>query len=203
MLGKIAKATTVNGLSVAGLLRLYTGYAWDGKEHPVATAMTVILLCLIAYFYFDDIRSLFKDRPKRFDFESDKLKNYMHKWVSRTGRTTIFSRDMTWARQSDTKKVLCRKASNGDLTVLVERETDLTNELKAAGATIVPYGHLGHVPKSRFTIVGFEQRGARVAIGAPIKDKHVVEEFQAGAHALFDVTEDLVKFLIKSGSVKP
>lgn len=145
-----------------------------------------------------DVFDTFKAVPKNFKDGSPKIVDYMRRWVSKPGRTVIFSRDLTWANDAGAKNALCAKAKNGELTVLVEAENAITAELKAAGAEIVSYGGLGHIPRSRFTIIGFKKDGARVAIGALIDGRHVIEDFQSGAHPLFSVTEDLVQFLINS-----
>jgi hypothetical protein len=120
----------------------------------------------------------------------------MCRWVSQPGRVVIFSRDMSWARADSVRNVLVGKADRGELTVCLEHEVQLTNELHNHGANIVTYGHIGHVPRSRFTIVGFEREGARVAVGVADNGRHVIQEFQSGAHPFFAVAEDLVKLLI-------
>jgi hypothetical protein len=67
--------------------------------------------------------------------------------------------------------------------------------LKQRGARIHTYQRLRHVPRSRFTIVDYGLEGARVAVGAKLGGRHVIQEFQSGSHPFFAVAEDLVKFL--------
>ena len=110
----------------------------------------------------------------------------------------IFSRDMSWADDEATRQILLEKAERNELTVCVERSIPLTDELRQSGARIVTYESLGHVPRSRFTIVDFDRDGARVAVGVRVQDKHVIQEFRSGHHPFFAVAEDLVKFLIAS-----
>lgn len=199
---QIAKMVLLNLLSVASIIKLYLSLAEDGKPHPYwffgALSLSVFIVLIVGY----DIIQLWRKKPKSFDGNSPDIIKYMRKWVSRPGRTIIFSRDLTWANDFEAKKALRKKAGNGELTILVESQNVLTAELQAAGASIITYGKLGHVPRSRFTIIGFKKEGARVAIGAPIGDKHVVEEFQSGMHPLFGVTEDLVQFLINADKQK-
>ena len=110
----------------------------------------------------------------------------------------IFSRDMSWAGDAPTRQILLEKAGRNELTVFVEHSIPLTEDLRQSGAQIVTYEALGHVPRSRFTIVNFDRDGARVAVGTQVRNKHVIQEFRSGYHPYFSVTEDLVKFLLAS-----
>jgi hypothetical protein len=103
---------------------------------------------------------------------------------------------MSWAQEQPIRGLLLNKAESNELTVFVEHSIPLTDELDGKGARIIQYGVLGHVPRSRFTIVGFDREGARVAIGGRVGDAHVIQKFSNGHHPCFSLAEDLVKILI-------
>ncbi len=96
--------------------------------------------------------------------------------------------------------VLSEKAKRNELTICLEKEIPLTEDLKSKGAKIITYNKLGHTPRSRFTIVDFEKEGARVAVGVHEHGKQVIQEFRSGEHPFFAVSEDMVKFLLKANA---
>jgi hypothetical protein len=124
----------------------------------------------------------------------------MCRWVSSGGRVVIFSRDMSWANEDQVRRILLEKAESGELTVFLEHAIPLTDELRERGATIVTYQSLGHIPRARFTIVGYGREGARVAVGVHENGYHVIQEYRNGFHPFFAVAEDLVRFLIAAQS---
>lgn len=132
-----------------------------------------------------------------------KINSYMLKWISSGGRVMIFSRDMSWAHDEAIRLLLMEKANRNELTICLEHQIPLTDELCQQGAQIVTYEALDYVPNSRFTIVDFERDGARVAVGVKFGDDHVIQEFRSGSHPFFAVAEDLVKFLISSNKNTP
>jgi hypothetical protein len=156
-----------------------------------ASGLAVILL--IIFEIYDHITS----SPRTYKSEKT-INRYMCRWVSSGGRVVIFSRDMSWAGGQMMRDMLFGKAKRNELTIFLEKEIALTDELKSMGARIITYGKLGHVPKSRFTIVDFDKEGARVAVGVYDHGKHVIQEFQNGTHPFFAVAEDMVKFLLKA-----
>jgi hypothetical protein len=207
-----AKATSIGGLVIrkiltvvvlqvatfSSLVGLYFTIIPIDQPRPnwhwmVLGASAIASLFLTAY----EIRDHIKATPKTFRSQK-KINRYMCRWVSSGGRVAIFSRDMSWANEEAVKSILLTKAANNELTVCLEKEIPLTNELKEKGARIVTYGGLGHVPRSRFTIVDFDKEGARVAVGAHLDGRHAIEEFRSGDHPFFAVAEDLVKLLLKA-----
>jgi hypothetical protein len=181
--------------SVASIVGLYfTVYPID---HPrpwwhwalIGFAVTLSLF-LVARQIIDYLRSA----PKTYR-NAARINRYMRRWVSAGGRVVILSRDMSWAGDATTTTVLRRKPENHELTIFVEKEIPLTDDLKRRGAQIYTYQRLGHVPRSRFTIVDYGREGARVAVGARLGGRHVIEEFESGSHPFFAVAEDLIKFL--------
>ena len=192
---KLIGIIVLQAASCASILGLYFSLYPLGAVRPwwhwVLVAVTAVITVLLIV---RDITDYYKSRPKIFHSKSD-VSNYMRNWISSAGRVVIFSRDMSWAGEQATVDVLFSKARQNELTVCVEHDMHLTRELEKAGARVITYGALNHVPRSRFTIVDYEKDGARVAVGASVKGQHVVQEFQSGEHPFFAVAEDLVKIL--------
>lgn len=160
-------------------------------------AIAVIYTIATIYVFYCEVAEYIDMRTREFT-SVKKINEYMKSWISKGSRVAIFSRDLSWAQQDEPEiqKILLRKARQKELYVFVENETEFTDTLKSAGAEIRIYGPLQHVPRSRFTIIDFEQAGARVAIGQKRNNKHVIQEFQEGSHPCFSVAEDLVKVLM-------
>lgn len=152
----------------------------------------IIFLCLAAV----EVKDYRSKAPKIFR-SNRKINDFMHQWISSSGRVAIFSRDMSWAHEERFKELLKRKAENNELTICVECDINLTNELKQAGARVVTYGAYGLVPRSRFTIVDFERDGASVAVGVKQQGYHVIQTYSSGHHPFFAVSEDMVKLIAR------
>src|SRR5689334_13116815 len=163
--------------SYASIFGLYFTVAPpDAERSTVEWVVLAVGLLLAAITLYDEVNEFVRSGPKVYRAQ-EAINGYMRRWVSQPGRVVIFSRDMSWARGNSVRNVLYGKASRNELIVCVEQEIPLTNELRAQGAQIVTYGQLGHVPKSRFTIVGYEREGARVAVGIADNGRHVIQEF--------------------------
>lgn len=120
----------------------------------------------------------------------------MHKWIEHRGRVAIWTRDMSWAQNDETRKLLTKKARNGELILCLPELNDIAEKLKAAGAEVHAYGakHL-ESPASRFTIADFGKDGSQVAAGRAEGHIHLIDEFRAGDHPAFYLAEDLIKFV--------
>ena len=143
---------------------------------------------------FREIWQYAQSRPKSYSSKK-RIKRYMRHWVASGDRAVILSRDLSWVDDPDMKSVLIMKAKKSELTIYIQKEITLSDELKSFGAEIVTYSRSGHSPRSRFTIINYGKEGARVAIGAQSKGKHVIEEFESGQHPIFAVADDLTKFI--------
>jgi hypothetical protein len=94
----------------------------------------------------------------------------MHDWIEHGGRVAIWTRDMSWAHNDDTRGLLREKAARGELILCLPEQNALATELGAAGAEICAYGaNRLESPASRFTIIFF-----------------------AGSHPAFYLAEDLI-----------
>lgn len=125
--------------------------------------------------------------------DSNGIKKYMHDWIESGGRVAIWTRDMSWAQNSETTKLLKEKAARGELILCLPGQNELAKELKTAGAEVCVYGvGILESPASRFTITFFGRDGARVAVGRADGNAHVIEEFTSGVHPAFHLAADLI-----------
>jgi hypothetical protein len=125
--------------------------------------------------------------------DTDGIKRYMHDLIEHGGRVAVWTRDMSWARNEDTRELLKKKAARGELILCLPEQNDLAKELTVAGAEVCAYGvEQLELPASRFTITFFGRDGARVAVGRADGDSHVIDEFNAGGHPAFHLAEDLI-----------
>ena len=129
---------------------------------------------------------------------SKAIRRYMRKWIEPGGRVAIWTRDLTWAAEDDgSLEMLKRKAENNELILCIAVENELSKGLRAAGAEVCFSGDLLESPACRFTITNFERDGSAVAVGSPVGDKHVIEEFGAGDHPAYHMAMDLVRVIRK------
>lgn len=202
MIKKIFLSTILHAASFSSLLAMYI-WAVEKKFQwpwlPWALYTCVAAFALAMYF---EIFAAVRAAPKRYR-DQNKINKFMCEWVGQPGRTVILTRDMSWAPSVETMKRLKQKANSGDLVILIRQENHTIKELQASGAQIISYDALGHIPLSRFTIVGFGRDGARVAVGRQAGGYHVIETFESGAHPIFAVADDLVRFIMRSQGVAP
>jgi hypothetical protein len=123
------------------------------------------------------------------------IKRYMHHWIEHGGRVAIWTRDMSWAQNTETGRLLNEKARRKELILCLPEPTELTTELSSAGAEVCAYvaKHL-ELPASRFTIAFFGRDGSRVAVGRADGDTHVIDEFGADGPAFY-LAEDLISLV--------
>jgi len=121
------------------------------------------------------------------------IRKYMHNWIEHGGRVAIWTRDMSWAQNDFTRRLLTQKAARRELILCLPEQNELTRELAAAGAEVCAYGtKYLESPASRFTITFFGRDGSRVAVGRVSGDTHAIDEFSANDHPAFHVAEDLI-----------
>lgn len=157
----------------------------------VKAALSVLIL-LAVILTLVDAAYYWKARPKRFPLNSHRIKEYMAKWLDSGGRSTVFSRDLSWADENVVASLLQKKAGEGELIIFAGRRTNLLADLVSLGADVYDYSHLNFVPKARFTIVDFEKEGARLAIGIPENGTHVIYEYGPRDQAMMALAVDLV-----------
>ena len=47
--------------------------------------------------------------------DAEGIKRYMHQWITHGGRVAIWTRDMSWAQNAETRRVLKEKARRNEL----------------------------------------------------------------------------------------
>jgi len=113
----------------------------------------------------------------------------MHDWIEHGGRVAIWTRDMSWAQNQETRGLLTEKARRSELILCLPELSALATELSKAGAEVCAYGATRlESPASRFTIAFL----VGMAVGRAEQDTHVIEEFSAGTHPVFHIAEDLI-----------
>jgi hypothetical protein len=176
--------------SMAGLL---VAFLPSLKDLP-SWAVAVLVVAVVAFIALVVLE--FTDRRGRRVYAKDDtqgIKRYMHSWIEHGGRVAIWTRDMSWAQNPETQKLLTEKARRGELILCLAEINALARDLSAAGAEVCAYGtRLLEAPASRFTIVFFGRDGSRVAVGRAEGDTHVIDEFSAGDHPAFHLAADLV-----------
>lgn len=156
-----------------------------------------VALLVLAVFGFVVLAVLefFDRRGRRVYAKSDTegIKRYMHDWIEHGGRVAIWTRDMSWAQNPETRRLLTEKARRNELILCLPELNDVAAELTRAGAEVCAYGvSLLESPASRFTIAFLGRDGSRVAVGRAEGDTHVIDEFSAGGHPAFHLAADLV-----------
>lgn len=176
--------------SLAGLLMMFLP---SPKELPWWAIS--LLVSAVIFFFVLVVLEFVAHRGRRVYAKIDTagIKRYMHSWIEHGGRVAIWTRDMSWADNADTRKLLREKAARRELILCLPKQNELAAELAAAGAEVCAYGanHL-ESPAARFTIIFFGRDGARVAVGRADGDTHIIDEFNAGGHPAFYLAEDLI-----------
>lgn len=163
----------------------------------VAAILAVILLVIDAY-------QAFALRTRSFDRNTEKGKakiaNYLVKQLASSGSIAIFSKDLTWVKKNtESERLLIKKAQDGELTLFVEKELAITKILKLNGANVQLYGSQnkkGFSPKSRFTILDQRAGKTRVMVGIPSSDgKHLIKHYGNEDFEVVDLANDFVSLL--------
>lgn len=120
----------------------------------------------------------------------------MKNWVKKSGRTVIFTRDMSWVNNSEIENELRNKARTNDLIICLPKITTLTQSLKDDGAEIYTYENLNYTPKSRFTFINYGSNSCKVAIGRKDeKHNHYITEYTTKDTIEYYLAEDLVNII--------
>jgi hypothetical protein len=179
--------------SLASLIGLLLLFLPSLKNLPWwATALLVVASLFFIVFV---VLEFLAHHPCRVYARTDSqgIKKYMHDWIKHGGRVAIWTRDMSWAHDDDTRSLLKQKAAGGELILCLPEGNELAKELTAAGAEVCVYGaNLLESPASRFTIIFYGRDGARVAVGRADGNTHVIDEFNSRSHPAFYLAADLV-----------
>jgi hypothetical protein len=191
--GELVRKLVALVASFASMGGLLVAFLPSPRDLP---SWAVALLVLAAFFLVVLVLLEFLDRKGRRVYaksDAQGIQRYMHNWIEHGGRVAIWTRDMSWAQNPETRRLLTEKARRNELILCLPELNELATELARAGAEVCAYGarHL-ESPASRFTIAFFGRDGSRVAVGRAEGDTHVIDEFSAGHHPAFHLAEDLI-----------
>lgn len=134
-------------------------------------------------------------RPQQFQPGAAGINTYLCEWLSKGGRSAIFSRDLSWGAMPEPAKVLRKKAEDKSLIICVADQSKVADELEVHGAEVYCYSHLGFEPRVRFTVIDYGRADARVAIGfVESGGKFVIREYSAADQAVVALANDLIAF---------
>lgn len=159
-----------------------------------------IVIALLAISVLMEFLHYRSTRAKRFPPNSSQIVDYMRVWLSKGGRSAVFSRDLSWGSDRRVKLALIEKSKRGELLLFVGKDTELTKELRANGAEVYDYSGLDFSPEGRFTIVDYGKAGARIAIGAIVNGGHEIREYDSSDHELYAVANDLVRLAMAAAT---
>jgi hypothetical protein len=160
---------------------------WIGV--PIAAA-------LVGVYLFMEIRGhlLTKDfRCKAQDVKA--INKEMVKIVGHPGKTTILSRDLSWASSAGIAELLKKKARAGELALHIHHATDLSAELAQDGAAVTYYEATGFIPQSRYTMLNTGQPHATIAIGFREGEHWIIRRHRNGHDASFHLASDLLNVI--------
>ncbi len=189
--------------SLVALVFVFAPQPVKAEGWPLLLLIVALLLAAVSIWL--EIASDAEAHRCRRTFErSDAIgiKSYMRSWIGSSGRAAIWTRDLSWVNDDETKNLLLAKAEGGNLTVCLPKMTAIATMLKDAGAEVCAYGEQeGGSPASRFTIAYLGNGGTQVAIGRTDGRNHVIEELDAGDPALHMATDlvNLARLLSKRG----
>lgn len=166
----------------------YTSFKFSPTQLIFLGLTVIIFIIYLIYEFFFTI-------PKRYKNERE-INGYMQNWVTKAGRTVIFTRDMSWVNNNDIKNKLREKARNHELLVCLPIVTPFALELQNLGAEVYSYPNIAFTPKSRFTFINYGTPYSKVAIGRKDdNDYHVIEEYSIKNTVEYFLAEDLVNLV--------
>ena len=186
--------------SFASILGFLIPYFQSNMEHEYTT--TIFQYGCLGIFAASNIYVFYRylNNRKKIYRNKKEIHDYMLNWISNTGRTIIFTRDMSWAVTNNMQLKLTEKSTMGELILCMPKKTKLAEILEKKGAEVYIYPNLDYMPISRFTIIRYGRSDSKVAIGRAIDNgKHSIEEFEKGLHSQYHLAEDLFMVLKKMG----
>jgi hypothetical protein len=190
--GEFVSKLIALGASFASLIGLLIAFLPAAKDWPwwavllMAVALIAFAVLVLLEYHARSARRVYAKS------DSAGIRDYMHEWMKHGGRVAIWTRDMSWAHNPETQRLLTEKARKNELVLCLPQLNELASELVREGAEACVYGTHLLESASRFTIVFLGRDGSRVAVGRASGDTHVIDEFDAGAHPAFYLASDLV-----------
>lgn len=162
----------------------------------IAAALTIFLLVI-------DLINFIKHKDRSFNRTTEKGKAdiaaYLVKQLTSSGSIDIFSKDLTWVKKhSEAERLLLDKAKAKELTLFIQENLPIADQLKMAGANVFLYGgqkKKGFSPKSRFTILDRRAGKTRIMVGIPAGDKHLINHYGSDDSEVVDLAQDFICLL--------
>ena len=179
--------------SFASIIGLLIAFIPPNADWPWWKIM-LIIVAGIGFIILIALECLDRRRRHIFDKgDAPAIRRYMHDWIEHGGRVAVWTRDMSWADNPETRHLLTEKAKRKELVLCLPAHNEFTSALVRSGAEVCVYGtSLLESPSSRFTIAFLGRDGSRVAVGRAEGDTHVIDEFNASDHPAFHLAADLV-----------
>jgi len=183
--------TQIGALLGVALAVLF-GSSTETLKQPLNLLVVVLALIVVLAVAAYDIYQAWQERPKRFAGRNrdEKTRDYMIWLLSHEGGCVMSSKDLSWAT-GDARDKLLDKARKHSLSLLLPYETDLSEELRAAGADVHYYADKGWALKSRFTIVNYQRGDAWLAVGLSSPDAHSIREIRTNDDAALNMAKDI------------
>lgn len=125
-------------------------------------AIVAGILCLAYLVYIDVIKS---QENTIICHNEGEIRVQMQRLIKMQGKICIMSRDLSWI----TPEIEASIIHKGDsMLIFAQRSTELTKRMADQGVSIYLYGDSGFEPKTRFTIIRFNQIQPQVAIAKPL-----------------------------------
>lgn len=179
--------------SLVALLLVFAPQPLELKGWTLALIVLAMVLAVVSvWLEVTAERKAHRGRKVYLRDDAEGIKAYMRSWIDSSGRAAIWTRDLSWADDDQTRRQLEAKASSGNLDIFVPIENDLCARLRGVGARVHVYGgRRMQAPASRFTIAFFGNGGSKVAIGRAVAGMHVIEELGTDDPA-FHMATDLI-----------
>jgi hypothetical protein len=122
-------------------------------------AITLLIVSAFAFIVLVGLE--FADSRGRHVYakiDAQGIRKYMHRWITHGGRVAIWTRDMSWAQNPETRRLLREKALRNELILCLPAVSPLAAELAEAGAEVCAYGAphcskpLRHASQSSFSV---------------------------------------------------
>ena len=177
------------------LLVQYQYFSWQ---------MVIVSGIVIVLMIWAIIAVVKSETPTRTYSANDEsgIRNYLFRWIKNGGRVAIWTRNMSWAEDSEMNQLLLSKAQAKELIICLPNDITKSDYLKLNGAEVVAYD-TWDAPAVSFTIINYNRAGSRVAVGRASGNKHIIQEFSEGEHPAYYMAYDLVRMVRERHNADP
>ena len=164
----IASAASILGLAfVPGI---------PGWGRACISALGIVCLAVLL---FSEINA--KKINQRICTSEEEIQAAMMQIIKAQGKLCIMSRDLSWV-DAQIRNAMKKKH---DITIFAEKETELTKGLISDGIQVKYYGKYHFVPKTRFTVIGYNRNHPQVAIA---DQQHSIRKKGKLKHVIYETS---------------